>query len=72
LGGPEKELTSSDFSPTALEDVPRVFGARFSGLSPYQKDTWFWVRGERREPDPLNFWFQFDTEAVWRVYLLLV
>ena len=32
LGGPQKELMSSDFSPATLEDVPRVFvGAQFFG-----------------------------------------
>ena len=30
-GGTGKELTISDFSPAALEDVPRVSGARFFG-----------------------------------------
>jgi len=50
LGGPEKELTSSDFSPAALEDVPRVFGARFVGAQSVSEGYVVLVEGEGSGP----------------------
>jgi len=63
LGGPEKELTSSDFSPAALEDVPRVVGGEgdpdpwhlrpFSeGSAPLMTPSeFYWSRGSKTLAD---------------------
>jgi len=59
LGGPEKELTSSDFSPAALEDVPRVVGGQGDPdpwrLRPFSEGSgpsmtpseFYWSRGSK-------------------------
>lgn len=65
---PEKELTSSDFSPAALEDVPRAFGARFVGAQPVSEGYVVLVRGEGSGPSvpPFDFLLSILDRSVLR------